>query len=220
MLIFILTGFLVVLALLVMYALILGGYYETPGQILEAAKAITLKKADVSLEFRDWVDTDLQENPELRKWVLGLPDEGFAALTQRLAAFCADMNIQLEWLTGRHIDVAPAARQAANTVVVDYLKLCRKALSRQNDVALFATYHKIVANPSDARYRDARRRLFTRLIAENLAQPLPAYEMIMASETQRQELAVKAIREAAAKDWTVFTRVLGEASDAGGGGEK
>ncbi len=220
MLIFILTGFLVVLALLVMYALILGGYYETPGQILEAAKAITLKKADVSLEFRDWVDTDLQESPELRKWVLGLPDEGFAALTQRLAAFCADMNIQLEWLTGRDIDVAPAARQAANAVVVDYLKLCRKALSHQNDVALFATYHKIVVNPSDARYRDARRRLFTRLIAENLAQPLPAYEMIMASETQRQELAVKAIREAAAKDWTVFTRALGEASEAGGGGEK
>lgn len=214
------TGFLVVLALLVMYALILGGYYETPGQILEAAKAITLKKPDVALEFRGWVDTDLQENPELRKWVLGLPDEGFAALTQRLAAFCADMNIQLEWLTGRHMDVAPAARQAANTVVVDYLKLCRKALIRQNDVAFFATYHKIVANPSDARYRDARRRLFTRLIAENLAQPLPAYEMIMASETQRQELAVKAIREAAAKDWTVFTQVMGEALETDGGKEK
>ena len=218
--IFILTGFLVVLALLVMYALILGGYYETPGQILEAAKAITLKKADLSLEFRAWVDTNLQENPELRTWVLGLSDEGFAALTQRLAAFCADMNIQLEWLTGRHIEVAPAARLAVNAVVVDYLKLCRKALSHQTDVALFASYHKIVVNPSDARYRDARRSLFTRLIAENLAQPLPAYEMIMASETQRQELAVKAIRDAAAKDWTVFARVLGESLDKGGGDEK
>ena len=87
-------------------------------------------------------------------------------------------------------------------------------------MALFATYHKIVANPSDKRYRDARRSLFTRLIAENLAQPLPAYEMIMASETQRQELAVKAIQEAAAKDWTVFTRVLGEALEKGGGEEK
>ena len=214
------TGFLVVLALLVMYALILGGYYETPGQILEAAKAITLKKADLSLEFRAWVDINLQENPELRTWVLGLSDEGFAALTQRLAAFCADMNIQLEWLTGRHIEVAPAARLAVNAVVVDYLKLCRKALSHQTDVALFASYHKIVVNPSDARYRDARRSLFTRLIAENLAQPLPAYEMIMASETQRQELAVKAIRDAAAKDWTVFARVLGESLDKGGGDEK
>jgi len=218
--IFILAAFLVVLALLVMYALILGGYYETPGQIIEAAKAITLKKADVSLEFRAWVDTNLQGNPELRTWVLGLPDEGFAALTQRLAAFCADMNIQLEWLTGRHIDVAPAARLAANTVVVDYLNLCRQTLIHQKDVALFATYHKIVANPSDARHRDIRRRLFTRLIAENLAQPLPAYEMIMASETQRQELAVKSIREAAAKDWTVFTRVMGEALETGGGEEK
>ena len=218
--IFILTGFLVVLALLVMYALILGGYYETPGQILEAAKAITLKKADLSLEFRAWVDINLQENPELRTWVLGLSDEGFAALTQRLAAFCADMNIQLEWLTGRHIEVAPAARLAVNAVVVDYLKLCRKALSHQTDVALFASYHKIVVNPSDARYRDARRSLVTRLIAENLAQPLPAYEMIMASETQRQELAVKAIRDAAAKDWTVFARVLGESLDKGGGDEK
>ena len=218
--IFILTGFLVVLALLAMYALILGGHYETPGQILEAAKAITLKKPDASLEFRDWADADLQESPELRAWALGLPDEGFAALTQRLAAFCADMNIRLEWLTGRHMDVAPAAQQAAKAVVVDYLKLCRKALGRQNDVALFAAYHKIVANPADARHRDDRRRLFTRLIAENLAQPLPAYEMIMASETQRQELAAKAIREAAAKDWAVFARVMGEALGKGGGEEK
>ena len=214
--IFILAAFIVVLALLIIYALTLGGYYEMPGQIIEAAKAITRKKADTPLEFRAWVDTDLQQNKELRAWLVSLPEEGFAALTQRLAAFCADLNIQLEWLTGRHIVVAPTAQRAAKAVVVDYLNLCRQALSHQNEVALFAAYYKIVANPSDTRYRDIRRRLFTRLIAENLAQPLPTYELIMASETQRQELAAKAIQEAAAADWTVFTRVLGEALETDG----
>jgi len=45
---------------------------------------------------------------------------------------------------------------------------------------------------------------------------VPAYELIMASERQRQVLAAKAIREAATKDWDTFAKLLAELLAGGG----
>jgi hypothetical protein len=132
--------------------------------------------------------------------------------------FCADLNIQLSWLVERHIDAAPPLRQATRTIVVDYLEVCWQAIRHQSGISLFSKYHKLVANPADNRYRDARRALFTRLTALGLAEPLPTYELIMASELQRQTLAADAIRAAAAKDWDAFAKTFAEQLE--GGAEK
>ncbi len=198
------------LGLLVAFALLLGGYWEVPEQILQKIIALTGKRPDPHVKFRAWVESDLVEIQPLQAWLLSLHEAGFQALTERVVSFCADLNIQLSWLVERHIDVAPALRQATKTIVVDYLEVCWQAIRHQGDVALFSKYHKLVSNPSDTRYRDVRRKLFTRLTALGLAEPLPTYELIMASELQRQTLAANAIRKAAAKDWDGFARIFNE----------
>ena len=201
---------LAILAALVTFALLLGGYWEVPERLEEQVRGLLRKKSDPPAQFRAWVETALGENPALQAWLLSLSEDGFKALTQRVAAFCADLNIQLSWLVERHLDVAPDLRKATQTIVVDYLEVCWQAIRHQDQIALFNRYHKLVANPADSRYRDLRRRLFTRLTADGLAEPLPSYELIMASEIQRQALAAKAIREVADKDWKTFAKIFGE----------
>ncbi|BBA33889.1 hypothetical protein sS8_1935 [Methylocaldum marinum] len=207
---------LVILVFLVVFALLLGGYWEAPEGLRERVKELLGKKNDdPAATFRIWVDASLNDKPELRAWLLSLSEEGFKVLTRRMMAFCADLNIQLSWLVEQHIDVAPELHKAARTIVVDYLEGCCEAMRHQDGIALFNHYHKLVANPHDASYRDFRSRLFTRLISEGLAESLPPYELIMASETQRQALAAKAIRSVAAKDWNVFVPILSEVLAAG-----
>lgn len=205
---------LIILVLLVAFALFLGGYWETPENLRDKVKnlvdVVRATKTDPPTAFRAWVDASLGDRPELRAWLLSLSDEGFKTLTKRVVAFCADLNIQLSWLVEQHLEVAPELQKAARTIVVDYLEGCCEAIRHQDEIALFRTYHRLVANPADARYSDVRRRLFTRLTSEELAEPLPSYELIMASETQRQALAAKAIRDVAAKDWSAFARILSE----------
>jgi hypothetical protein len=197
-----------VLALLAMFALILGGWWEAPPQLKEAVMGLKPHKADPPERFKAWALESLGDHPELQAWLSSLSDEGMRALTQRVSAFCADLNMQLSWLVLGHLDAAPHLRQTAQAIVADYLEICRRAIERQPDIVLFGSFHKVVENVADGRYRDLRRKLFTRLTAEGLAEPLPSYELIMASETQRQAMAAKAIRQAAAKDWREFARVF------------
>lgn len=201
---------LVILAFLVVFALLLGGGWEAPERLKQQVMGLVRKKSDPPAQFRAWVETALVETPALQAWLLSLSEDGFKALTQRVVAFCADLNIQLSWLVERHLEVAPDLRKATHTIVVDYLEVCWEAIRHQDEITLFSRYHKLVANPADARYRDIRRRLFTRLAADGLTEPLPSYELIMASEIQRQTLAAKAIREVAAKDWKTFAKIFGE----------
>ncbi|MDD5033376.1 MAG: hypothetical protein PHE55_01345 [Methylococcaceae bacterium] len=199
-----------ILIMLVVFALLLAGYWETPEQIKEQVMALVRRKSDPPTAFRNWVESSLGDNPQLQTWLLSLSDEGFSALTQRVVAFCADLNIQLSWLAERHLEVAPELHKAVKTIVVDYLEVCCEAIRHQDQIALFSKYHKLVTNPTDARYRDIRRSLYIHLAAEGLAEPFPSYEMIMASETQRQTMAANAIRNVAAKDWTALARIFGE----------
>lgn len=199
----------VVLALLAV-VLLLGAAWEHPEKLKQRVKTLTQKTTDSPAEFRAWAEESLAGRPELKAWLLSLPEEGLAALTQRVAAFCADLDWRLAWLLEKHIEVVPELRQSMETAIADYLDVCRLGLARHGEMALFGLYRQLVAHPSAARHRDLRRRLFTRLTQEGLAEPIPTHDLIMASETQRQELAAAAIQTAAVKDWAAVARILGE----------
>jgi len=227
-----------ILGFLAAFALLLGGYWKAPEQIKQQILALPRrlwaacwtalgrakqkigepfrKQHALPVKFRAWAASDLGGNPALQAWLLSLPEPGFQALTQGTARYCTDLKIELSWLAERHIDVAPPVRQATRAIVTDYLQGCWQAVCHKNDIALFSLYHQLVANPADSRHIDLRRRLFTRLTVLGMAGPVPAYELIMASERQRQTLAAKAIREAAAKDWNAFAKVLAELLAGGG----
>lgn len=200
-----------ILGFLIAFALLLSGYWQAPEALRQGfITLLRTRKTPAHLPFRAWVETDLADHPGLQGWLLALPEAGLRPLTQRVAGVCADLNIQLVWLTEQHLDVAPPVRLTVRRVVVDYLELCHHAFQQRRDLALFDQYYKLVANPGDNRYLDLRRKYFNRLTALGLAQPLPPYELVMASELERQTLAANAIRAAAAQDWNACAQVLAD----------
>jgi len=230
--IFITAAVALVLGFLAAFALLLGGYWKAPEQIkqqllalpgaLWAAFRTALGRARRAIlepfrkhlalpaKFRAWVADDLGGDPALQAWLLSLPEPAFRALTQGAVRYCADLKIELSWLAERHVDVAPPVRQAAQAIVADYLHGCWRAVRHKNDIILFGLYRQLVARPADSRHADLRRRLFNRLTTLDLAGAVPAHELIMATERQRQALVAKAIREAAAKDWEGLAKILAE----------
>ena len=215
------------LGFLAAFALLLGGWWKSPEQIKQQigdlpgrllagtraawgwvkhrATASARRKRALPDGFRAWVATDLGEKPALQAWLLSLPEPGFRALTVGTVRYCADLKIELSWLAERHTDVAPPVREATSAIVADYLEGCWRAVCHKKAIALFGLYRQLVAEPADPRH-----------IALGLAAPVPAYELIMASERQRQALAAKAIREAAAKDWDAFAQAFAELLTGGG----
>ena len=195
---------------------LLAGTRAAWGWVKHRATASARRKRALPDGFRAWVATDLGEKPALQAWLLSLPEPGFRALTVGPVRYCADLKIELSWLAERHTDVAPPVREATSAIVADYLEGCWRAVCHKKAIALFGLYRQLVAEPADPRHIDLRRRAFNRVTALGLAAPVPAYELIMASERQRQALAAKAIREAAAKDWDAFAQAFAELRTGGG----
>ncbi|MGI9211886.1 MAG: hypothetical protein ACR2HF_05390 [Methylococcaceae bacterium] len=183
-----------------------------PGQIKEKVQTIVPKTVDYLPAFKLWIENNLEDEPELKAWLLGLSDDGLGALTVRVAAFAADLNIQMEWLLGNAMDIAPGLKATCQSIIVNYLDVCRFGIAEQGDITIFDTYNKLITLNGDARFLNLRNAVFARLIREGLVDAIPAYDMIMASELQRQEMASAAIRLHAASNWDGFVKILAESA--------
>lgn len=181
-------------------------------QLRERVQSLTPKAVDHAPAFRTWVETRLDDHPDLKAWLLGLSEDGFGALTLRVTAFTSDLNIEMSWLLDGSITVTPELDASCKAVIVNYLEVCRQGIAQQGDITVFDTYHKLVNLNADNRYLNLRRAVFARLSNEGLVDSIPTYDMIMASETQRQEMASDAIKAYATKNWPHFTRILGESA--------
>lgn len=166
------------------------------------------QKKSRALQFRAWVDGKLAGSADLHDWVMGLPDPALLALTDGAVRYCANLNIDLAWLFGRDIDVAPAVRETVRMIISEYLEGCFKAVHHKEAIALFAVYHQLTTPDQYGRQIDLRRSVFKTVTSLGLAEPIPAHELIMSSELQRQALAASALRDAASKDWDAFAQAL------------
>lgn len=91
------------------------------------------KNKDLEAPFRAWVETStlMAREQALQTWLLGLPVEGLQALAEKVAEFCVEMDVELEWLFDTEADVDPNAKAAAEEMVIDYCKICLKAVQNQ-----------------------------------------------------------------------------------------
>ncbi|MFN9646412.1 MAG: hypothetical protein ACK6BG_15130 [Cyanobacteriota bacterium] len=161
-----------------------------------------------ALRFRAWIEYELIQHEKLRTWLLSLSDSGFQAITDGAARYCRDLNISLDWLFGQDLKVAPEVNTTIKMIIIEYLEGCSKAVDGKESIALFSLYEQLV-NPNLLRKRiDLRRSLFKKVISLGLVEPIPAYDLIMSSELQRQEIAAAALRDAAKKDWAQFAGAL------------
>ena len=75
-----------ILGALVVFALALGGYWETPEQLLGQIRAFARSKSEPPAAFRAWIDNDLKENPALRDWLLSTQIEKNSSVTRKSIA--------------------------------------------------------------------------------------------------------------------------------------
>jgi hypothetical protein len=210
---------LILIAIFAVFFLVFAGLWwwddyasHLSSQIRQKVQTITPKTVDHAPAFKQWIEQNLDEEPELKTWVTSLSDDGLGALTLRVAGFVTDLNIRMEWLSGDTLDISPPLKATCKSVIINYLKVCRQGILEQADITVFDTYNKLVTLTADSRFLELRRLVFARLTREGLVEAIPAYEMIMASELQRQEMASVAIREYANRHWDDFVLILAESA--------
>jgi hypothetical protein len=101
----------------------------------ELASSFTPKNKDLATPLRDWAQTALGNEQPLQTWLVGLPDEGLQALGENIANFCVEMDVELDWLFDPEAEIDANAKAAAEEMVVDYCKICLKAVQKQTIAA-------------------------------------------------------------------------------------
>lgn len=159
-------------------------------------------------QLRDWVKKELSDKVELYSWLSQLPDPSFQAISEGASRYLRDFNISLVWLYSHEMNVAPEISVTVKSLVSEYLNSCFVAVINKESISLFSIYQDLV-NPSRYKQKiDLRRSVFKKIISLGLVEPVPAYDLIMSSEYQRQEIAAAALRNAASKDWNQFAQAL------------
>lgn len=95
------------------------------------AAPFTSQTKDWATPMKAWAETSLANERQLQAWLLALPSDGLQALGEKIAEFCMEMNIDLDWLVNPATEIDPAAKQAAEEMLVDYCKICLKAVQNQ-----------------------------------------------------------------------------------------
>ncbi|MEM7536202.1 MAG: hypothetical protein AAF639_28725 [Chloroflexota bacterium] len=166
-------------------------------------------------QFREWITIELKHEPELRAWLLSVPDDGFNLLTTHIANFCEEMNMELVWLLEKKVDVAPILQESMKAMIVDYCWSCYKGIQVQRHAYLFDQYQKLIASMSTSsknapKLPDAQLTLvlFVELAEKGLITLPSPSKLLNITEEEQQQQALQLIQEAAAKDWQAFALIL------------
>ncbi len=73
----------------------------------------------------------------LRAWIAELGSDGCIALTEQLAAFCADFDIELAWLVDGELADWPELEASMRTLVTHYCLACKAAVDADNPLQRF-----------------------------------------------------------------------------------
>lgn len=165
--------------------------------------------ARLSPAFRQWVENDLKGHDDIKQWLLSLPDEGFRALTQQIALFCLELNIDLEWLIKGDLAVEPEVQQVVEDIVIGYSDACRKAVRIQSELLSFREYQETLERLARNDNQEFGQRLLAKLREANLVDAT-APDLVWASDSERRDYALNSIREAAKQDRQKFNRIWDE----------
>ena len=94
-------------------------------------EALSPKTVDWATPMRVWAETSLENEQEIQAWLLALPSDGLQALGEKIAEFCLQMNVDLQWLSDPVKPVDPQFKLSAEEMVIDYCKVCLKAVHNQ-----------------------------------------------------------------------------------------
>jgi hypothetical protein len=165
--------------------------------------------ADFPPRFRAWAVQVAADDRAVREWLNALSEEGLQAFTEHLVAFCSDMGFELSWLVEQQFDKHPELAQAAERIVLHYCRACLQAALTQEDLGVYKRLLAFEQDPFSRKNQAFGERLFAKVVEEGLVAAKMS-EYFLAPPKERQQLAVAAIRQAAAKDSTAFNRAIKE----------
>ncbi len=95
------------------------------------AGSLTPKTVDWATPMRVWAETSLGSEQEVQAWLLALSSDGLQALGEKIAEFCLQMNVDLQWLSDPAKPIDSLVKRAAEEMVIDYCRVCLKAVHNQ-----------------------------------------------------------------------------------------
>ena len=95
------------------------------------AGSLTPRTVDWATPMRTWAETSLASELEIQTWLLALPSDGLQALGEKIAEFCLQMNVDLQWLSDPAKPIDQHVKQAAEEMVIDFCRVCLKAVQNQ-----------------------------------------------------------------------------------------
>ncbi len=166
------------------------------------------KSSDLSGQFRSWAADGLETDEDLKVWLAALSDKGIEALTEQLATFCSELNLELSWLVRQQLNHKPDLKRAGEEIVIFYCRACWKAVQIQDDIQIFTTLQDIQNNPSDKKYRALSQKLYAELAKRELVSEAP--DLFTAPEKVRWGHVAQAIHQVAQTDQNTFDTVFKE----------
>lgn len=89
--------------------------------------------------FQAWFKAEVSD-PDLQEWIESLSDEGVEVLTEQVARFCRDFQIDLAWLVDGRLAADPELAAVASRVVLHYCSACMVALDHNDAIQRFRRF--------------------------------------------------------------------------------
>ncbi len=181
---------------------------KTNGRLTKLRDKVTRRKQkELPKKFQAWAAKMLTEEQGLKDWLTALSPEEAQSFTKQVAAFCADLNLDLSWLVERQLDKDPELEQTASSVVVFYCLSCQQAAQAQGDFKAFDAFQSLLQKPSNKVKRTLSQKLFAELVKQEMA-PAISPEFFLAPEKERQAYMMESIQKAADADRSKFNDIL------------
>jgi len=179
-------------------------------------------KRNLAKQYKQWVGDSAfasrtklyagmpQKAEEFSGWLAKLEPKEIEAFSNKVALFCAGLNFDLAWLTSTQLDQDPELKQTVEDSILLYSLAYWRATQVQRDVKSFLAFQAWSAAPKQ--HKKFTYQLYNVLLEKGMATVSPT--LYLASEKERFDEAVKAIRKAAEEDRGAFLKALSLDPDA------
>lgn len=181
-----------------------------PGRVSQYVTSVRHRlmgnKQEIGKKLQALINANV-DDAELQAWMNDLSPEAATALAEQLADFCFTLGMELHWLFADSLERDPEIKKAAIAVVIAYCEACWRGAQGYRDFELFKLIQELEQAPFARKRQDLSRRLFTELVARDMAASVPT-ALFLASEKERQEHMATAIQQAATGDREAFKTTL------------
>jgi hypothetical protein len=175
--------------------------------------------AQLAQLFKDWapsrekeklVAKELAEETEaFLAWIAGISEAEQKEFVRGLYSFFASLNLDLKWMLDPEMAkyVESGLNLTMGKILHMYCLAYWKSKQVQGDVEVLVKLQSWMDKPDDKENAEFNRQVFTKLVAEDFI-PAPPVELFLATDEERRDYSVEAIKEFIKSDTQRFYELL------------